>query len=340
MAIGLRVDSIFGIDQKKNTFYLKYKLMTTWRDCRTVHNCSWAQLDSNHPEFHNFWIPQFHISEAQEELPSMRTDHISIDPDGMVVYESGRVSLVSCPFDLTEFPFDVQTCKLTFTVLGYPTLAYVWDPLIDRSGIGIRVENVTKSGEFAIKDWRTSLVSFPQPPPEPPYRTAAQAQFSLKRNPNVQIRAYVWPTMSFWFASWCGLWIDCSAVPARAAMGAIPLLILINKMNALVSSLPAMSETNALERYMLWILALLCLHVLEFSVVNYALRREREIKAAKGDEEIGAAAADSANRCMNAWVRKTDWCVVNFLNRNLNMHTRWISVAIFVPVTILVQREL
>merc|ERR1712066_278750 len=94
-----------------------------------------------------------------------------------------------------------------------------------------------------------------------PKRTAARASVTFRRLSAPQVRSYVIPTVCFWFASWCGLFIDCAAAPARAALGVIPLLILANKMSALTASLPPMSCTCVLERYMLYNMGVLALHL-------------------------------------------------------------------------------
>lgn len=118
-------------------------------------------------------------------------------------------------------------------------------------------------------------------------------------------------------------------------MGVVPLLILVNKMNALSASLPP-SSTNNMEQYMLSVMGLLCLHLLEFAVVNFALRRERELNAAKGGncDSVGDYAAHAPGR-MKSVLRCMDRFAADHLRWNLNVHTRWVSVVIFCILTIM-----
>merc|ERR1719506_1195580 len=110
-------------------------------------------------------------------------------------------------------------------------------------------------------------------------------------------------------------------------------------MNALAAALPPMSTTTILERYMLFVLALLCLHLLEFSIVNFSMRRAREFKDVKSDEEVDDSARSmsmsmsvqkSIHIYQNAFLQRVDSFSIRCLNRSLNMHTRWVSLVIFI----------
>merc|ERR1711871_1429146 len=100
-------------------------------------------------------------------------------------------------------------------------------------------------------------------------------------------------------------------------MGVVPLLILVNKMNALSASLPA-SSTNALEVYMLSVMGLLCLHLCEFAVVNCALRRERELKALINEDPDYVPS--NAPECLKRILYAVDHFVARHVRWNLNVH--------------------
>lgn len=228
------------------------------------------------------------------------------------------------------FPFDEHKC--TFTILAplVPWYQIKWDTTFGEGGV--ISDAVGSFGEWEMSEFRTNKVSRKGSN----YwkdKNAARAHVIFKRVAAVQIRNYVVPTMCFWFSSWCGLFIDCSAVPARAALGVVPLLILANKMSALIASLPPMTSTCVLERYMLYNMALMALHLLEFAIVNMALRLQREHKQARDDEEANQDVSRSRSQQI---VQVRDSIIVRYMNRQLNVHTRWVSLLIFIIINIVV----
>lgn len=329
LAVGLHVYKIFDIDEKARHFKMKYTLRMVWRDCRTVHNCTYLQIDDMHPEFSSFWIPRFARTEVTRNEPTMTATRISIDPDGLVEYMSDHVSTLGCDFKFSDFPYDKQDCTITLYTPLAPWLLIDWDPSFGKGGV---VYKPNSQGEWDISEFRTEEVTLEGSAYNGTSINAVRAHVVFSRIAGVQVRSYVIPTMCFWFSSWCGLFIDCTAVPARAALGVVPLLILANKMSALTASLPPMTGTCVLERYMLYNMGLMALHLFEFALVNFSMRLQRELKDARRDEEAAAdAVPHGISQKVSQW---RDSMAVRYLSTNLNMHTRWMSLLLFTVINI------
>lgn len=342
LAVGLVVHRIFEVNQRLRTFKMKYTLISIWRDCRTVSNCTYLKFDDKHPEFRNFWTPQFSIPELATFEAQMQSTRLSIDPDGLVEYASDHVSTISCDFDFDKFPFDKHDCTFTLSTPLVSWLEVNWDTTFGKAGVifdnvGAHGEwgmsELGSHGEWGMSEFWTEEVMVKGSSYARNETNAARAHVTFKRVADVQIRSYVIPTMCFWFSSWCGLFIDCSAVPARAALGVVPLLILANKMSALTASLPPMTSTCVLERYMLYNMALMALHLFEFALVNMSMRLQRERKQVNDDEEANPDARHSVSQQAVQW---RDTLIMRYMNRQLNVHTRWVSLLIFAIINIIV----
>lgn len=336
LAIGLQVSRIFDIDQRSQVFKMKYTIRSAWRDCRTLHNCTYLMFDDHHPEFKSFWTPHFARPEVESDNPEMTGTRLSISPDGLVSFESDHVSTIGCKFDLDDFPFDQQQCTFTVFIPSFPWIKIVWDPTWGDAGVVH--PSGSQQGEWAISGFQTEQVTLTEPTyltgvgRDPPHSARLNVTFS--RASGAQLRKYVIPTMFFWFSSWLGLFIDCAAVPARAALGIVPILTLANWMSSLTAALPPRQGTCVLERYMLYNLGLMALHLLEFALVNMALRMKRERKDESRDEESHEVVRQSSS--MKKVVHARDMFIIRYLNRNLNVHTRWFSFLVFVVINALV----
>lgn len=317
MPVNIYIYHLWDIDSKSPSFKMHYKISASWRDCRVMQNCSSSiGIQSTHPYFYKFWVPVFEFAERLSNDDSERRQYLELDQDGMVTYTEERVSTFRCAFDFTDYPFDTQTCtiKLTSKSLLSNKVKLQWQ------GDGVTSRDIINGGwevgsQWTTFDWEKQWLG---------------AAVIFKRRYRTEVLEYIIPTMTFWFGSWVGLLIDCHAVPARAAMAIIPVLILTNKMNALQSALPRMSNTNRVELYLILVLLLLCVHLVELGVVNFAMRRERELKAAAIDKKQD----DETSAQDQVQLARFDRFVIWFLGRSLNMHLRWISFLLFLVITI------
>merc|ERR1712113_1323125 len=98
------------------------------------------------------------------------------------------------------------------------------------------------------------------------------AEFGIKRKSYFVMQNFVGPVCMFYTLSWVGLWVDVAAVPARAAIGIIPVLVTSNKISALSASLPPIGYSTRLGDFMSATLMFLTVHMLEFGIAHFAAR--------------------------------------------------------------------
>merc|ERR1711881_182670 len=121
----------------------------------------------------------------------------------------------------------------------------------------------------------------------------------MTRRPHHSYSNYILPTVLYWLVSWFGLWIEPTAVPARATIGIIPVLVMTNKMNSLAASLPPISQFTRLQSFMLMSLVVITMQMLEFAVAHMAGRVKMWMQNylvagadKKDDDAAGSGAGD------------------------------------------------
>ncbi|XP_069123855.1 neuronal acetylcholine receptor subunit alpha-9-like [Argopecten irradians] len=69
----------------------------------------------------NFWRPPLVLANSVESLTEMgdKSYNIRINKDGVCEWQVGVVSKSACSVDVSYYPFDQQSCKISFTPWGY-----------------------------------------------------------------------------------------------------------------------------------------------------------------------------------------------------------------------------
>ncbi|XP_033741331.1 neuronal acetylcholine receptor subunit alpha-7-like [Pecten maximus] len=69
----------------------------------------------------NFWRPSLVLANSVESLTEMGDNsyNIRINKDGVCEWQIGVVSKSACSVDVSYYPFDKQSCKISFTPWGY-----------------------------------------------------------------------------------------------------------------------------------------------------------------------------------------------------------------------------
>ncbi|KAK3101414.1 hypothetical protein FSP39_003378 [Pinctada imbricata] len=95
-----------------------------WAD----HRMTWNPVDYNHtytldvPE-NEIWAPEIILANPYDKLTSLRKGFLTTMyySNGVAVWYPGDVISISCPLDVTYYPFDTQMCTLQMVCWGYST---------------------------------------------------------------------------------------------------------------------------------------------------------------------------------------------------------------------------
>jgi hypothetical protein len=118
--IGIAVQNIEAFDQIKEKIELNIWVRKYWRN----HFISWDPLESNITQLtlgkNEIWTPDIELINAAS-TPEIYTlkGGMYLYPDGDMLWSMPAVYTISCPLQLTYFPFDSQTCSIRFASWSY-----------------------------------------------------------------------------------------------------------------------------------------------------------------------------------------------------------------------------
>ncbi|KAL4230816.1 hypothetical protein ACF0H5_011190 [Mactra antiquata] len=123
VTIDLALMSIVKVDELQESVQLLTVVFVSWKDDRLV----WNSSDYNNTKeiflpVENVWHPEFFIHQPTHgnnrigDIERQLTHHYN---SGLVKWNFVDTLTISCSFDLTQFPWDVQTCDILFVVWGY-----------------------------------------------------------------------------------------------------------------------------------------------------------------------------------------------------------------------------
>jgi len=225
-------------------------------------------------------------------------------------------------------PYDVQTCKLSFMLPNTPDwlIQLWWNQL---SGQPLTNPEWTID---QVKDWKKSVGrEVVQSVFGAANISSLKAEFKLRRRPSYMLENYVFQGFIFYSLSWVGLWVDAAAVPARAALGIIPVLVTSNRMSALSTTIPPISYSTRLETFMTMTLVMISLHVVEFGAIHFANRWYKKLSEEKQKREQAwqGSDEDGTSRLEPSRSRGIAFNIVVALHNHLDVHSRWLSPLIY-----------
>lgn len=348
--VSLDILRLFDIDQKAQKYQMKYELSFRYRDCRAVFSDALGFKTLYASRSSSVWPKLFHptydIFERLDEAHDANMQQMTIASDGSVVYSRTHASEMACSFDFAEMPFDEQECSINIIIShgGTQTVEAAWNH--NRGGLEHQADErngVTMHSDVKPPEWKVSYQSNWQLSSEgaKELRTTLTAKFKLKRESWYSVSNYIIPSILYWLSSWLGLWINPDAVPARAAIGVIPVLVMTNKMNSLAAALPPISQTNRLQSFMLMSLIVVTLQMLEYGVCHTAGRLkvylQKSFKSGKDDKKrtdvtqdletvVAASSVDTTIRKL----QEKELAIAKQISVWIDIHSRWIFFVVYV----------
>eukprot|EP00928_Gymnodinium_smaydae_P064716 TRINITY_DN4798_c0_g1_i2.p1 TRINITY_DN4798_c0_g1~~TRINITY_DN4798_c0_g1_i2.p1 ORF type:complete len:442 (-),score=59.70 TRINITY_DN4798_c0_g1_i2:190-1515(-) len=328
LVLTMTVLRVSEISQRDQMYKMHYILKWYWRDCRVLSRCDTLSVYDTNDLFSSFWRPPVRITEREHDELSMKVQHHVLYGYGWHSFIEEHVSKFRCRFEFAELPFDSHRCRLTFSLPGVPNssirlLWYQGDPNV----APVEGEKL-KSSAWEIDqvpDWKigTSDEQFYDLDKK---KTISRlvVTFNIKRAPAV-MASYITFAFLFFLLNWIGLWIDPAAVPARAAFGIIPILVIANMMNSLDATLPPMGYSTRLSSFLSMTLSMMVLHVLAYAAVHHASRLHKRILEEKKRKEDLVQEEGVPVKTGEPY----SWKIITFLHLRLETHLRWMSLLIY-----------
>ncbi|XP_021345853.1 neuronal acetylcholine receptor subunit alpha-9-like [Mizuhopecten yessoensis] len=140
--IGLALRQIIELNEPKQLLQINAWLRWSWEDCNLMWNASeFDSIDNLIVPVTKVWIPDITLYDnAGSTVEGVKDYRLSIGSSGSMAYNFPTVITSLCQVDVTYFPFDTQTCSLTFGSWAY-------------HGLQLNITNRSVSGDL------TSFVS-------------------------------------------------------------------------------------------------------------------------------------------------------------------------------------
>uniref|UniRef100_A0A7S0RLW7 Neurotransmitter-gated ion-channel ligand-binding domain-containing protein n=1 Tax=Pyramimonas obovata TaxID=1411642 RepID=A0A7S0RLW7_9CHLO len=224
----IMIASIWGVDQKTTLFKAKGRVTTWHHDCRLTHGAPEGSVNFDTDEkLSQIWMPSWHLHNQRAfDRLEITTRDCTIYSSGVVECHTRFLGTFFSPFDLRDAPFDEQYLKFEIKSFEDDTiLRLAWD----NEARPMYVEE-----KIASSGWKVQQTGFPalstsvgNPNNN---RTVSKLTSSIKieREGFKSMMSTMLPAVLYWILSYIGFFIPPAAVPARAVLGTIPVLMLLN----------------------------------------------------------------------------------------------------------------
>lgn len=149
------LQSLTSFQEIKETLALVAGIHMVWTDV----SLSWdpntyGGIQSIDIPSSDIWLPKVYLmNNAEEVLPigGGQTFQVQVTSDGSVVFISGGIMKAKCPTDLSTFPFDTQTCTLSFQMWGVESLTYKFSTQEEE----VIISNYITNAQWTLKSTQT-----------------------------------------------------------------------------------------------------------------------------------------------------------------------------------------
>jgi hypothetical protein len=257
------------IDNKRQNFTIDIIIRLKWIDDRIKNEYSRVPLN-------DIWNPNIHIYNLREQdvrFPEV----VSIAENGIVRYTQRYHATLNNALDFREFPFDVQTLKVSLMSFGYSP-----------DEVELVFENAGTEPQFSISDWNIQPIGSNYIKQEANL-FADQSEKIVRPKLDYELKAsryiqfYWWkilaPLMVILFLSWAVFWIDPTQVGAQIGVSGTSILTLIAFLYRLDNLLPPVSYLTRIDHFIFTSLLLVFFAYLE-ALVSVTIAAKGKVKMA------------------------------------------------------------
>lgn len=272
----LYITSIVRVDQKEQQLAVEGYYRTQWTDPRLAlakrfEGCESLTLQQPLPANHPVWVPDIYFDNSVSEWYGAGS--LTIYPDGLIFTSQRFYHQFGCLMSFSRLPFDQQTCTIK---MG----SYSWDvsninaTVFDGGGVDLP-EDYKGTTEFRLSGATSEVETlYFHATGVPVGYSYVLVHLALARLSDSHMTFVFVTCILFAFASFSGLFINRAVAPARVAIAVIPVLIMLNLENNVISNLPPLNYMTWLTSYLLYMKFFCLSAVFEYGLISYLLQVE------------------------------------------------------------------
>eukprot|EP00048_Salpingoeca_helianthica_P016128 m.230595 g.230595 ORF g.230595 m.230595 type:complete len:429 (-) comp18088_c0_seq1:56-1342(-) len=260
----LRVNHLYNIDSKFNTYVLDTFIRLRWIDERLTYNSTWRDYIRVNPA--SLWKPDIITYNSIDVKGTAET--VTVQPDGMVFWSRQQLLTLSSTLDLHSFPFDSQSLEAIFMSFSFDNNDLILTPF-----------NLTRpfdpdpASNYDSPIWAMTSTSFKQDNillrnTEGPH-SAVRVYFNLTRRHENYIVKYILPLAFLVLLSQLSYWIDPMSPPARVGSSFTLVLAVVTFNVTVGNELPKLNYLTLMDWYVITCFLFAFLSVVEYAAVNH-----------------------------------------------------------------------
>ncbi|XP_076321992.1 glutamate-gated chloride channel-like [Tachypleus tridentatus] len=268
--------SLSSPDESSLEYDVEFLVHQMWYDPRLIYNNTGRYQYLNAlKHFQNIWTPDtYFINHGKLKEPLIPINiALQVYPNGRVCYTQRKKLAMNCQGNLNIFPFDNPKCSFAFESVSHEEseVKLDWNTLTPdlKDASSLRTHNAYLiKNETGICDqrhtWRGNY-------------SCLTVLLVFTRDKSYYYTVVFVPGTLLVTSSFLSFWLDINAVPARVMIGVTTMLNFCTTTNSFRSTLPVVSDLNAMNMWDGVSMFFIYISLLEFIVVNYLYRlKEKE----------------------------------------------------------------
>ena len=153
--VSLNLLAINDFDEVKGIIILSVAVLVQWTD----ENLKWDSTSTNVTRLtvsqQKVWLPRLFLTNPADEIAPIHNKYyiVEIRSDGSVTWFPAAILKATCSPDVTNFPYDSQSCQLGLIPLGYTSDAVGLNLIYDH----ITLHEFTQNSEWEVGDTRAII---------------------------------------------------------------------------------------------------------------------------------------------------------------------------------------
>ncbi|XP_066930585.1 gamma-aminobutyric acid receptor subunit rho-2-like [Clytia hemisphaerica] len=265
-------------------YRIELELLLTWEDTLFQFNLTSTNSSLTLGKFLNdlIWLPDVYVMDEKSGKEGYKpVQKAIVSNEGKVIFVR-RLSLeMFCPMDYWSFPFDKQTCEITFQPYAHPItdMRLHWP-------IGKHREEVVDFSKFTTSEY--ILMDYHIGQRQMPIGLSGifdvmVVTLNIKRNANYYMLQHILPLNLNIILSMTTFWIDHKCVKARITIPLVVVLTLTKQTAALKATFPFQRTPVSMEYYLNFSICFVFMVLLEYCLIG--LYKVKKIKKSEAKDK-------------------------------------------------------